>query len=176
MNERERYRGRAADTSMESARNVRRFIARNPARYDVPQARAILAQHVTNARRHNWQAIRARRAEREATMRKSTRHGLSQSAIAWEMSTTGRGVHVPIIGTVHALKLVRYITPGEYIDESAASTVLTDDLPGELAAAVSVEHIADVTGYWPYDRLLCLTDEHGERRHYLARITGEVSA
>lgn len=61
MNERERYHARAVDMSMESARNCKQFIARNPARYDVPQARAAIAQHVTNARRHNWQAIRARK-------------------------------------------------------------------------------------------------------------------
>jgi hypothetical protein len=61
MNAAERHHARAAARAMEEARNVKRFMVRDPAHYDVPRARMLLSRYVRDARRNNHAAIRARR-------------------------------------------------------------------------------------------------------------------
>jgi hypothetical protein len=74
MNAAERHHARAAAQAMEEARNVKRFMVRDPAHYDVPRARMLLSRYIGDARRHNWQVIRARRLFASDTTGATRRH------------------------------------------------------------------------------------------------------
>jgi hypothetical protein len=55
--------------SLDMARGCKAFIARNPAKYDVPKAREIIAQHVRQARQLNHASIRLNHAHTSVTLR-----------------------------------------------------------------------------------------------------------
>jgi hypothetical protein len=61
MNAAERHHAREAASRMKQARTLQRLMTANPERNDVPRARMILSRLVKDARRHNHEALRARR-------------------------------------------------------------------------------------------------------------------
>jgi len=51
-----------SDSALWSARRVKEWMIRNPARYDTPKTREILASHVRSARKYSHLALKYRRA------------------------------------------------------------------------------------------------------------------
>jgi hypothetical protein len=61
MNAAERHHAREATSCMKRARTLQRLMTANRERNDVPRARIILSRLVKDARRHDHEALRARR-------------------------------------------------------------------------------------------------------------------